>query len=282
MTIICGVNPANQRAGKIDLLDVTFTIPVRYDTLDRITVLTATLSYLTHNFDTNIIIAEEGSNRTLYPFISSFLNKSFRYCFIQSDSVLFHRTALLNIMARLSSTSCIVNHDADVILPQKQYLEAYNKISKKELDLCTPFNSHTLHVSKQLHFRIESEMNIDWLTPDLCLCPHRNEVAKGGVVFWEKDIFIKSGMENEHFISWGPEDKERVLRANKLGYRWGRVPGLIFHLEHERLKNSLNTHEYFERNNLELAKILRMSRKDLVEYISTWEWAHDKTEDVRN
>ncbi len=30
---------------------------------------------------------------------------------------------------------------------------------------------------------------------------------------------LEAGMENEHFYGWGPEDMERAMRWNTLGYR---------------------------------------------------------------
>lgn len=263
---------ALRERSKIDLQDLTFTIPMKYDTVSRIKVILTTLRYLIGNVDANIILAEEDNTQKLYPYISEFLNNNVIYNFIKSESDLFHRTKLLNMMAKQSVTSCIVNYDADVVLPLNQYVEAYNKIKTNELDLCTPFDSFTYHVPKELHKKIEDEKNIDWLTPAQCYCPHRGEVAKGGAVFWNKQKFIECGMENEHFISWGPEDKERVVRAEKMGLRWGRVKGPLYHLEHDRLQNSWSSNPYFSQNNIEFEKILRMDPHELREYIKTWPW----------
>ena len=45
---------------KYDLKDITFTIPVRIDTPDRLYNINYTVEYLLRNFDTNIIIYENG------------------------------------------------------------------------------------------------------------------------------------------------------------------------------------------------------------------------------
>lgn len=260
------------RDKRVNLQDVTFTIPVRYDSVDRIRNMVTTLAYLTGNLNSDIIITEEDTSQKIYPYIAKFLNNNVTYNFIKTESELFHRTKLLNIMAKLSKTFCIVNYDADIILPLNQYTEAFHRIKNNELDLCTPFAYYTLHVPKSLHKRIEKEKNIDWLKADQVYCPNNKEVAKGGVVFWNKHKFMECGMENEFFIAYGPEDQERVIRAEKLGYRWGRVDGVLLHLEHCRTPNSWVTHSYFDRNNIEFEKIKHMTQPQLKEYIKKWEW----------
>ena len=45
---------------KHDLKDITFTIPVRIDSKDRFDNIHYIIDYLTANFDTNIIVFENG------------------------------------------------------------------------------------------------------------------------------------------------------------------------------------------------------------------------------
>ena len=48
---------------KIDLKDVTFTIPVNVEHSDRKENIELAIKHLTNNFDTNIIVGEQGSNK---------------------------------------------------------------------------------------------------------------------------------------------------------------------------------------------------------------------------
>ena len=50
---------------KIDLKDCTFAIPVRIDSNDRMENLQLILMYLTHHFDTNIIVIENDKESKL-------------------------------------------------------------------------------------------------------------------------------------------------------------------------------------------------------------------------
>jgi hypothetical protein len=106
----------------------------------------------------------------------------------------------------------------------------------------------------------------------MCHVPHKFAVAKGGSVFWNRQKFIEVGMENENFLSWGPEDQERVERCMKLGYKWARVQGPLYHLEHARLQNSGDGHRFAKQNDEEFEKVKRFSPDELRSYIKGWSW----------
>jgi predicted glycosyltransferase involved in capsule biosynthesis len=257
----------------IDLTDVTFTIPIRYDTDDRIRNIVTTLSYLLGNFNTNIIILESDSDIKMRPYIEKFFNKNVKYMFIKEDSDIFHRTKFLNIMAKEAETEVISNYDADIILPIPQYIIAKEAVKNGTLDACTAFSSITFNVKKEYHKRIEETKSINWMNlQEMTFAPHKHAVAKGGVVFWNKKKFIEVGMENENFISWGPEDQERVERCLKLGYKWGRAEGLLLHLDHDRLLNSDGGHRFIQQNDAEFEKIKSFTKEQLQEYVKGFSW----------
>lgn len=257
----------------IDLSDLTFTIPVRYDTDDRIMNLLATMSYLTTNFKTNIIIAECDSKPIMQQYANRF---PCHYVFMPTTDDMFHRTKILNDMAKMATTPYIVNYDVDCVLPKQQYIDAITHLRMNNIDVCTGFNSFTYNVPKALHPKIVETKSIDWLTIQQCVCANSKDYAMGGVVFWNKEKFMEAGMENENFVSWGPEDQERVHRAIKLGYRYGKIQGTLYHLEHRRLQNSWMTHRYIAHNDAEFAKIQAMDAVQLRLYVNSWPWVPRK------
>jgi predicted glycosyltransferase involved in capsule biosynthesis len=87
-----------------------------------------------------------------------------------------------------------------------------------------------------------------------------------------KESFIKAGMENENFISWGPEDSERYNRYNILGLKVQRIQGGIYHMDHFVGENSSPTNKFFKHNEREFLKIATRSKAQLQEMINTWEW----------
>src|SRR5215217_244826 len=95
----------NHTDKKIDLKDCTFVIPVSYDHRDRKVNLDISVCLLQRDFDTNVIVGEQGGNK--FKYTSSFA-KYVRFGFRH-----FHRTRMLNEMITASQTDYISNWDCD-------------------------------------------------------------------------------------------------------------------------------------------------------------------------
>jgi hypothetical protein len=96
---------------------------------------------------------------------------------------------------------------------------------------------------------------------------------------WNKESFIHGGMENQKFISFGPEDCERHDRAKALGYDIRRMRGSLFHMDHFVGPNSSPRNPYFAHNTEEIEKVRALcgDRRALRDYIDTWEWRNPYT-----
>jgi hypothetical protein len=101
---------------------------------------------------------------------------------------------------------------------------------------------------------------------------HHGHNSVGGAVVYNRESFIAGGMENEHFISFGPEDAERNDRFKKLGYDVRMTRGSLFHLNHFVGVNSSPTNPFFKANHKELDKIRGMDKEALRQYVDSWEW----------
>ncbi len=93
----------------------------------------------------------------------------------------------------------------------------------------------------------------------------------GGGLFAQKESYIEAGMEIEKFYGWGREDGERINRWKKLGYRYERIHGPLFHLTHERDVNS-RFHSPTQDNikSSEVFRIYGMSKQEMIQEIKTW------------
>lgn len=249
-----------------NLLDVTFTIPVRIDSLDRLYNINYVVDYLNYNFNTNIIIFENGPLRNL-----RFNQNNILYQFERENS-LFHRTKILNSMAKLAKTRYIVNYDGDVILPVNQILKAYSLLKENKADFVYPYGGLFVDVSRKVIKEEVKNFNPDEL--DFTKYPNLGTESVGGAVFWNRYAFMQGGMENEKFISWGWEDRERYSRFNKLNYRCMRVEGPLYHISHTRLINSNADHSHYHTNIQEFEKIQNLSYFQLKDYIKTWPWCN--------
>lgn len=245
---------------KLDFSDVDFHIPVHHDHEDRRINLLRILYYLNDNFNSNIIVGEQGSEE--------FRNLPFEYKYMYFDKMgEFHRTKMLNDMSKECDSTIIVNYDADVIIPVIQLLQAV-KLLRRGIKCVFPYDGRFARIHKNMQSEDISNMN-----PDNMLGSRKcDPVSVGGCIMFRKEAFVELGMENEYFISYGPEDTERVVRIEKLGVKIKRIKGVLYHYDHYVGPNSSGRNPHFGANNSELDKIQKMDKKELKNYIKSWKW----------
>lgn len=258
---------------KTDLSKATFIIPVRIESDDRLRNVITSLCFLLENFETNIILKEVDStsvfrNQAL-PQISEFLGKvpNIDHIFEESDGGTFHRQRILNEMLWVSNTEVVVNYDCDVILPFKSYLEAYNSILDNTYDVVYPYGQGMY----QKQVAATDELVSDFLSNDFdfsVLDKNSNTHTSdfGWAQFFNRKVYIEGGMENENFVAYAPEDKERFYRFTTLGYNVGRINDYVYHLEHKRGPNSWFSNPHMNQNNDEWEKVQSMSKEELKNY----------------
>lgn len=263
-------------AKKYDLMDVTFTIPVTYDHLDRRQNLDLSVCMLQRAFDTNIIVGEAviGGNNDENHFHFRYMSK---YCDLISFVLpYFHRTKMLNELAMEAKTPIVANFDADVLVPEVQVLVAVEMIRKGRLDGVYPYDGRFARVPRNEWFKkLEKEL-------DLGIFRGANFVGAegltghnsvGGAVIWNRAKFFEGGGENEYLISHAPEDAERWERFRMLGYKIGRVIGKLFHMDHWIGDNSSNRHGYKEANGLVWHKFKQIQTAEAMrEYVKSFPW----------
>ena len=250
---------------KYDLRDTTFIIPVRIEDEMRLNNINLILKYINHHFDTNIIVCESSSVSILKS------SEKHLYIFNKDDRPEFHRTKILNFLVKQTKTPYVINCDADVLVRVNGYCEAIESLRKNIADFVFPYGGYFYDVPRYYYPLIDSSMSIDTVNLDKCEVLHTNSV--GGIVCMNKDMFIKSGMENENFVSWGAEDLERIFRWQKLNMRVGRIAGPLYHMNHNRQHvNSSPKNPYYFDNDALYKKVALMTHDELVQYMKTWEW----------
>lgn len=244
---------------KIDLMDVTFTIPIRIDHPDRLENFNTSITYLNNHFKTNILVMECDVYGRLEP------DDGYEYMFDKSQ--LFHRTRLLNIMARAATTPIIVNWDADVFIAPQQLHEAIQMIRDKKADCCYPYDGRFLRVNREHLSEFTNVLNVE-LFRGMKFKKHDMVTESfGGAVCWNKTQFFAGGGENENFIDYGPEDWERVYRFKKLGFKVDRVKGPLFHIDHNIVSQQHNNRRP---NANEYVRIRSLSQEQLKEEVKAW------------
>ena len=263
---------------KIDLSEATFIIPIRIESQDRLRNVITTTAFLLENFDTNIIIKEVDFEsvfeKDALPVLEDILDYDIdvKHVFEKSEEPLFHRQKVLNEMIVGAKTEIVVNYDCDVLLPLNSYLEAYQSILYHTHDVVYPYGQGVyqkqINATDEVVSKFLETSNYEYLDEVSNL--HTSDF--GWVQFFNRQVYIDGGLENENFKAYSPEDKERFYRFTTLGYNVGRINDYVYHLEHTRGENSWFSNPHMLSNMEEWEKIKTMNKEQLIEYYSNQQY----------
>jgi hypothetical protein len=244
--------------------DLTFIVPFRIDCEDRKANLKNCLQFFEKTGADFVCV--EGIFKGDYPF-SEVVNHCRRGLHIVvplQDH--FHRTELVNRALQEVKTEFFGLLDCDMICQYAQLAAAMTALRERLTDFIYPYDGRFVEVPRSLVSRFIAGS----LGPTDFRLLHTN--SSGGLIMGRTESYRSIGGENENFRSWGPEDMERHNRILKLGLRLGRINGPIFHMEHERGKDSCEKNPYFSANNREFARVEKISAEDLRSEINNWPW----------
>jgi hypothetical protein len=246
---------------KIDLSDVTFLIPVYHDHHDRDENISLSIKMLKEDFQTKIIV---GENQT-----SSFSHLGDKY--MKFNYKEFHRTRMLNQMAYKATTPIIFNFDADVVVPPLQILEAVRLI-RSGYDMVYPYDGRFARVPRTHYPNLSKLRDVGILTEQFKGTFPDDTPSVGGAIVFNKQSFIEGGMENEHFVSYNPEDQERYYRFTTLGYKVSRIPGILYHIDHKITLNSSMQQPNYQRGLKEWGRVKTLTPEVLRAYVDCWDF----------
>ena len=227
--------------------DLTFLMPCRIESEDRLRNVITSISYLSHYFPQSKIIVKESDSQSIFqrdalPVIQNIFGgspKNLNHIFEKTDNKFFYKTRILNDLLLESTTSIVYNYDVDVVYPISSYETAYHLIENNQLDVVYPYGCGVYQYAVDYPIStfeafVESEFDLRILHPNCRLQP--SVMGWGQMI--KRQVYIDSYMWNENFISWGAEDCEYYYRLQALGYKVGRVNNIVYHLEHSRTFNS--------------------------------------------
>lgn len=263
----------------IDLSRATFIIPIRIESQDRMRNVLTILCFLLENFNTKIIVKEvDGTSvfeESILPQLKEYFDNlsNLIHIFEESEDSVFYRMHILNEMLSVSKTDVVINYDCDVLLPIDSYVNAYKSIINGESDVVYPFGSG--NYQKQIFS--DDELVSEFLSNDFdfSILEKKSNICTsdfGWIQFFNRQVYVDGGMENENFRGSSPEDKERFFRFTTLGYNVGRIDNWIYHLEHSRgnnsWPNSIQGNPYMEKNFELWNSLQKMNKEQLKEYYS--------------
>lgn len=244
---------------KIDLMDCTFTIPVSYDHTDREENLKLCLKSLGRDFVTNVLIQEQSGRLMKFEGFRGFKNV---VAVLHFKDQKFHRTKMLNQMARHAQTELVANWDADVLTPPMQILLSAIAL-REDKQMVFPYDGRFARIPRKPWMKRINETDIGVVGKTLFAGMTEGFISVGGAVMFRRKDFLAYGGENEKFISYGAEDCERVERFGKLGFKTDRIKGPLFHIDHYVGVNSCNKNPFFAANEREYKRICGMSKEQL-------------------
>lgn len=259
----------------IDLTKTTIIIPIKVEHSDRYRNAQTTLNFLNRHFITNVIIHESSSTgKTRLDYLDSLTNLNITLM-ENLEEPSFHRTKYLNQMLDIVETPVVVNYDIDVILEPENYLECQNKILSGESEVIYPYENGTGQIQVLKDFDYEGFANsgydIDFINNSGKTRRHVSEC--GHCIFFKAEAYRKYGGENEAFISYGPEDKERMYRFQKLSTVKWMDGKSVYHFEHFRGADSWATNPHFNANWGVFENIKNMSNTDLLNHYTNPEYS---------
>jgi len=235
----------------IDLSDCTFIVPLKIDSPERERNIELVLAYLTSNFVTTVVVLEADSSPKFDKKIKKYRDNGVYYDFVElPEGAPFHRTKYLNQMLAGVISPVVVNYDADIILPIESYVEARDMIVKESSDLVYPFKKSE---NSQINVRISEMLPIEDIIENGFSNFGKFKILRGPTgygccQFFKTKSYRNGFMENESFISWGPEDYERFYRFDKLGYKISRVGDVVVHFDHPRETKDGRLNPFLESN----------------------------------
>jgi hypothetical protein len=253
-------------------MKLTFLMPCRIESEDRLKNIVTSISYITHHFPQSPIIVKENDTQSVFqdkalPVIQKIFGDiptNLYHIFEQSEDKFFYKTRILNDLLLASNTEVVYNYDVDVVYPVSSYTTAYNMITQGGFDAVYPYGCGVYQwavdypVSLFDSF-IQSKFDLNVIQPNCKLQP--SVMGWGQMI--KRQVYIDSYMWNENFISWGAEDCEYYYRLQALGYNVGRVNDVVYHFDHARTFNS-HYHNPKFMDNHNLWQVIRTLDKDAI------------------
>lgn len=254
------------------MMDLTFLIPTRIETEDRLRNIISSVSYLLRHVPAKVIVKEVSGRDTFrfraLPEIKKYADTdNLTYLYEESNEPLFCKSKVLNDLIVASDTMVVANYDADCILPKESYKQAYELIQYGEADVVYPYGCGVYQWKAEYNHQIYEEFVKSW---DGTSVLDKSKTLSNSTIGWTQFIrrenYINSYLMNENFVSWGCEDDEFYYRMSILGNRIVRLNNYVYHLEHGRTHNSWFSNPNFNNNYQLWNTIKTFDRDKLVEY----------------
>jgi hypothetical protein len=251
--------------------DVSFVIPIRVDTPDRLENCDAILRFLTLHFPESEIQLVEQDVQTQ----TESLRKSFPHAVwhFEFNDKHFSRGRAINTGLLNSTRPCVCAYDTDILVDPAALRLAAALIAAKRWPIVIPFNLIFVELSGEWRQRLIASLDITDLSniTNLLEVPRHpditSRVLSGAIMMCDRELIVMEGGYNRKMISYGWEDIEFFKRLETLGYYSYMLNDFnLIHLDHRRGPDS-QVNEMYEINRAEFNRVLKMSEAELNTYV---------------
>ena len=266
-------------------MDLTFLIPTKIETEDRLRNIISSVSYLLKHIPAKVIVKEVSNHPTFQfraiPEIRKYVDTSnLTYFYEESSEPWFCKSKVLNDLISASNTKVVANYDVDCILPLSSYHQAYDAINNDHADVVYPYGCGIYQWKAEYDFQIYEEFINTLDTSTLDKRKSLSNSTIGWTQFINRQVYIDSFMMNENFISWGCEDDEFYYRMSVLGNRIARIDNYVYHLEHSRTNNSWFSNPNFNNNYQLWNQIKTFDKNQLIHYYENLDYLKKRRQEL--
>jgi hypothetical protein len=267
--------------------NITFVTHLRYDSPDRLNNLQIVIDYYGNNLPDSKFIFVEDDIEHNKSFDSIKWKKGTSFYFLKNQGI-YHRTKSLNYGMKQANTPVVVSLDTDCIVPIDSIKLCESNLLDNRNTVAWPYNGYfidTEYTLKKLFVENNFDYNIFIKNLDNKLemplssiynkcsvrCTNKEHLGTGGIVMFNRELFLEYGGYNENFIGWGCEDNEIVDRMKILQqktFRDTELQSICFHLIHSNAQRVDNP--YFIKNSKLQEHIKNMNKQELLQHILTW------------
>jgi predicted glycosyltransferase involved in capsule biosynthesis len=268
------------------MMNLTFLIPTRIETEDRLRNIISSVSYLLRHVPAKVIVKEVSNHPTFQfraiPEIRKYVDTSnLTYLYEETQEPLFCKSKVLNDLIVASDTKVVANYDADCILPIESYHYAYNAINDNQADVVYPYGcgiyQWRAEYNQDIYEEFVNQLDVSVLD--------KRKILSNSTIGWTQFInrqrYIDSYMMNENFISWGCEDDEFYYRMSVLGNRIERIDNYVYHLEHSRTHNSWFSNPNFNSNYQLWNTIKTFDKNQMMRYYESLEYLKNRRSQIQ-
>ena len=126
--------------------DVTYLLPCRIETEDRLRNVITSITYIMKCFPEAKVIVKEVDTQSHFsesalPRIKNYVGDTsqLKHIFEQSSEKFFHKTRILNDLCIAADTPILYNHDVDVVVLKNSHQLAHRSITQEGSDAVYPF-----------------------------------------------------------------------------------------------------------------------------------------------